>query len=182
MTSPSAVLNIATTVGAVGAGILLSLLIAACITDLRERRIPNKLVLALIVGGLLFNAFTTSSVAAVGRAGMAGLFGLAIWLPLYAFRMLGAGDVKFFAAACFWLTPAQVGHAALYTALAGGALSVFWLLVEYGPAYGLARAVFVSRAPIAAVRSRVGGPARRHVPYGIAMAVGVALAVWLPRS
>ncbi len=164
-------------------GVLFVVLLAtACVTDLRERRIPNRLVLVLLVGGMLSSFVASPSVGGVGRAIAAGLLGFAIWIPAYALRMLGAGDVKFFAAAAVWLAPVQVAHAAVYTALAGAALSVLWLVLEHGPAYGLSRALFVYQTPFAAAaQSRVAGPARRHVPYGIAMAVGLTLTVWLPR-
>jgi Flp pilus assembly protein protease CpaA len=95
--------------------------------------------------------------------------------------MLGAGDVKFFAAAALWLTPGQVVHAAFYTAAAGAVLSVLWLVLEHGARFGLARAIMVSQAPLTAAReARVGGPPRRHIPYGIAMAAGLVAAAWLP--
>lgn len=182
MLSLLAVLNVATVTGVAAGALFVALLAAACVTDARERRIPNRLVLVLLVLGLVSAIAAAPTAGGLGRALLAGALGFAIWIPFYAFRMLGAGDVKFFAAAAVWLAPAQVVHAALYTAVAGAVLSVLWLVLEYGPAYGLARAVFVYDAPAtAAAQSRVAGPPRRHIPYGIAMAIGLALVVWLPR-
>jgi prepilin peptidase CpaA len=162
--------------------VLVALLAAACFTDLRERRIPNRLVVAILASGVVFALARNVGVAGLGRALAAGALGFAIWIPFYAFRMLGAGDVKMFAAAAVWLAPMQVVHASLYTAAAGGVLSVFWLVLEYGPMYGLTRAITTYQAPLSAFgQSHVRGAPRRHVPYGIAMAVGLALAFWLPR-
>jgi prepilin peptidase CpaA len=149
-------------------------------TDARERRIPNLLV-ALIAAAGLAAVVVGPGPKFLGRAMVAGGLGFGIWIPFYVLRMLGAGDVKFFAAAALWLTPGQTVTAALYTAFAGAGLSVLWLVLEHGPRFGLARAVMVSQAPVAAAReARVGGPARRHIPYGIAMAAGLAAAAWLP--
>lgn len=179
---PSLGLTAATTGGALVATVYVALLAAGCVTDFRERRIPNRLVLLLLVAGLGYTAL-----AAPARAGLLGALaamagGFALWLPFYALRMLGAGDVKFFAAGAAWLAPAQMLHAAFYTALAGGLLSVLWLVLEHGTVFGLARSLQVARQPAAAMGgSHVRGESRRHIPYGIAMAVGLALSVWLPR-
>jgi prepilin peptidase CpaA len=178
-TTPLAVT--ADTVLGLGSGVVfVALLLAGCVTDARERRIPNRLV-ATIACGAFAAVLASAGPAALLRGLAAGALGFAIWIPFYAVRMLGAGDVKFFAAAALWLTPAQVIHAALYTAFVGAGLSVLWLVLEHGPRFGLARAVMVVQTPIATAReSHVRGPARRHIPYGIAMAVGLVAAAWLP--
>jgi prepilin peptidase CpaA len=172
--SPTSALGIATGV------VFVVLLVAGCVTDARERRIPNRLV-ALIAGVGFAAVVAGVGPMFLGRALAAGALGFAIWIPFYALRMLGAGDVKFFAAAALWLTPGQVVAAAFYTAFVGAGLSVLWLVLEHGARFGLARAVMVWQAPVAAARhARVGGPPRRHIPYGIAMAAGLTAAAWLP--
>jgi prepilin peptidase CpaA len=169
--------------GGFPAAVFLALLVAACVTDVRERRIPNRLVAVLLAAGVAHTLAATPDVGALGRALAAGALGFAIWIPFYALRMLGAGDVKLFAAASVWLTPALVLRAALYASLFGGALSLVWILLEYGAAYGMVRLTFLTHQPIATLRAgRVGGDARRHIPYGIAMALGLSLAVWLSRA
>lgn len=73
------------------------LVLVAGIYDIRFRRIPNWLVLPAIPLGLALNAFLYSwrglQESALG-------FGLAvlIYMPLYALRGMGAGDVKLAAA------------------------------------------------------------------------------------
>ena len=106
------------------------LLVFAIAWDLRHRRIPNALVIATISLGL---AFALSSLgakrgAAVAAEGMA--VGLALWLPWWWFGMMGAGDVKFFAAAAAWLGPRGALSAALVTALVGGVLGIGWVLTR----------------------------------------------------
>jgi prepilin peptidase CpaA len=174
-------LTAATPAGLAAAAVFATLLVAACVTDFRERRIPNAIVAMLLVGGLTYTLCTTWSLGAVGRSLLACALGFVIWIPFYALRMLGAGDVKLFAAGAIWLVPGQVLQAALYAALFGGALSLLWLVLEHGASRGIARAAFLYTQPLSALTSagRVGGDVRRHIPYGIAITLGLCLVVWL---
>ncbi len=159
--------------------LLTILLLTACVTDVRARRIPNALVLA-VVGAALVRAslitWTPASDAGLasgpGDAALGALAGLALWLPLYVAGAFGAGDVKLFAAAAAWLGPAAVPSATLYAALAGGVLGLAWFgargVATHVPALA-ARALPVLR-PSADGMSRV--------PYGVAIVVGVLAVVW----
>ena len=146
--------------------LLTALLLAACVTDVRARRIPNALVLALT--GAAFVHAAAVVWAGVPAAGLAAGFsdaalgavaGLALWLPLYAAGAFGAGAVKLFAAAAAWRGPAGVPTAALNVAFAGGALGLAWLAARQFPMLPTARP---------------------RIPYGVAITAGVLGAVWLP--
>ena len=164
---------------AVAGAVFSLLLLIVCASDLRARRIPNKIVLLLAVLGVLHSALVVGPLRGPLLALAAMALGLAIWLPFYAFRFLGAGDVKFFAAACAWIGPAAVVRAALLSALCGALLVVVWALV-----YALRDYVVTSRRPVGASADRadrLDAPAtRRRLPYGLAMAAGLSVAVWLP--
>lgn len=156
--------------GVAAAAVFLLLLVVAGVTDVRERRIPNVVVLALLAAGLLVSALLGGAAGAGWSLAAAGL-GFIIWIPFYVFRMLGAGDVKLFAAAAAWLAPLQVVDAALVTAFIGGALSVFWIVRESGGAAGLVRILHAARYRQTLVQTE-----RRHkLPYGVAMAIGLSL-------
>src|SRR6188768_2498432 len=108
-----------------------ALLIVACITDLRTRRIPNALTFSAIATALLFHLLTGGwSAAGWGIAGC--LLGFLLFFPLFALRGMGAGDVKLLAAVGAWLGPSQVVMAALATSIAGGVIA---LLVALGHGY-----------------------------------------------
>jgi prepilin peptidase CpaA len=149
--------------------VLGALLVGACVTDVRARRIPNALVLAVLVAGLARAALAAGwgpallldPTAPVPTAALlAGVVGLAIGLPLYALGLMGAGDVKLFAAAAVWLGPAGLARACWWTAIAGGVLALAW--VAASP---------LRRAPApSAGRARVRAGA---LPYGLAVAAGV---------
>lgn len=157
------------------------LLLCACATDFRARRIPNALVLTVFVAALVRAALiafgsgsgTTPGLAAgPGDAAMGALCGLALWLPLYAIGVFGAGDVKLFAAAAAWLGPSAVPSATLYAALAGGVLGLAWFGAQRVTALipSLAARALPLLQPTSAGRSRV--------PYGVAIAAGVLGVVW----
>src|SRR4051812_26472994 len=83
------------------------ILVFAAIGDVRTRRIPNRLVLALALLGFLYCAVTRGPMWGGLRA-LEGLFvGMGLWLPFYALGWLGAGDVKLVGAAGAWLGPIE---------------------------------------------------------------------------
>lgn len=165
------------------------LLVIACITDALTRRIPNELVLLLVVGGLARALVREPGAASLVPAVEAMGLGFVIWIPFHLLRMLGAGDVKLFAAASAWLAPMAVVNAALLAALVGGVLSLVWMLRSYGGAFTLFKvsqmaSVSGARAQMAATRARSAGlggtSGRTRLPYGIAMAIGLLVTAWLP--
>src|SRR5215218_9424819 len=81
----------------------LGLLAIGVVTDVRSRRIPNLLVIVLLGTGLT-GALTGLSLAhSLLDALLGALAGLAVWLPFWLLGLLGAGDVKYFAAAASWV-------------------------------------------------------------------------------
>jgi prepilin peptidase CpaA len=107
----------------VSVGILTVLLLVAAWHDIKSHRIPNLLVLAGVLIGFFLRARMEGwSGAADGGQGLA--VGLAVLLPFYAMRMLGAGDVKLMAMVGVFLGPWGVLGALLATFLAGGVLAL----------------------------------------------------------
>lgn len=161
---------------------LAALLLAAVASDLHRRRIPNMLVLYGMVLGLAFQALAPAGQGLLqgGGLGMAaallgGLTGLALLLPFYALRMLGAGDVKLLSMVGVWLGAAAVLQVALWTVLAGALLSLGVMLSTESK-----RSVCRHLLSLLAFASlgTVGGatPPRAtttgRLPYGVAIAVG----------
>lgn len=112
---------------------LFALCALAVIHDLLFRRIPNGLVLAGAALGILFQTFAPEGEGLfafpAGGLGftsalLGGLTGLGLFMPMYALRAMGAGDVKLLAMIGIYLGPAGVAWAALWTLLAGGVLGL----------------------------------------------------------
>ena len=154
------------------AGLVLSALLAlACFFDVRARRIPNVLVRTLAATGLAYALVHGPGTRGAVRALLSAILGLALWLPFSLSGKLGTGDVKLFAAASAWLEPGTCLRAALFAALLGGVLAIVWVM----------------RQRIGAGRAEIGGGSDRQrgrvaLPYGVAMAAGVAIVVWMPAA
>ncbi|MGI4812243.1 MAG: A24 family peptidase [Janthinobacterium lividum] len=75
------------------------------LADVGMRRVPNPLLLILVVGQSYVLVSHGYSLQAVTRVdALLGLIiGLGVSLPFYLFRVMGAGDVKFFAVIGFVL-------------------------------------------------------------------------------
>src|SRR6188474_3847311 len=68
----------------------------ACVFDLRTRRIPNALTFGAALAALLFHRFTGGTEGAMLAAG-GWVVGLFLFLPFFAMRGMGGGDVKLLA-------------------------------------------------------------------------------------
>ncbi|MEZ5645216.1 MAG: prepilin peptidase [Burkholderiaceae bacterium] len=172
-------------------GLTLSL---AVWTDIRQRRIPNELVLVLLAAGFLLNLADTAASTQAGvfsdqpdalglGLSLAGaLTGLVLFLPMWLLRALGAGDVKLFAAVGAFAGPAATVNLALCVFAAGGVLALARLKLFPGKELVLHN----MRALLGT--ARVGTPgsgfdARTQtawrMPYSAAIAGGVAAyAAW----
>src|SRR4051812_33482293 len=104
------------------------LLVIACITDVRWRRIPNALVLVLALTGFAFSVALEPWWPGLLRAGSGLTLGFAIWILFHVAGGMGAGDVKLFAAAAAWLGPGGAWRGALVAGPGGGVL-LRWALV-----------------------------------------------------
>lgn len=110
--------------------LLLSVLvIVAAAFDLRTRRIPNWLCAAGLLAGfasqIALSHWTGARDAALG-AGLA----LLIYIPLFALRAVGGGDVKLMAAVGSLAGPSSWIAIFLVTALVGGAIALVMIALK----------------------------------------------------
>ncbi len=111
------ILNVAV-IGAVG---------VASVTDVRARRIPNRLTLTILLAGLGLNAafFGADGLLSSGAGSMVGL---GLLLPLFLLGGLGAGDVKLLAALGALKGPEFAFFTCLWAGVVGGAMALLGLL------------------------------------------------------
>jgi prepilin peptidase CpaA len=160
-----------------------AVLILACITDLRTRRIPNVLTFSAIAAALLYHA----AIGGLNAAGwsLAGcLLGALLFFPMFALRGMGAGDVKLLAAVGAWLGPSQVAIVALVSSLAGGVIAIavalghgylrtaihnLWMLLMHWRVTGI--------RPLQEVT--LEGTRGPRLAYAVPISIGTMVTLWL---
>ncbi len=114
--------------------VLILTVLAAGFYDLRVRRIPNWVNLTGALLGLVLNTYFEGlhRQAGHGLATSAGgmLIALCVYVPLYALKGMGAGDVKLMAAIGAIVGPGNWFNIFLVTALLGGVASLTLVLVR----------------------------------------------------
>src|SRR5215471_2331638 len=78
-------------------GIILISATTAGILDMRDRRIPNWLVIITVGTSFVFH-IAVAGLPGLGSSALGMSIGTAILFPLFLLRGMGAGDVKFFGA------------------------------------------------------------------------------------
>jgi prepilin peptidase CpaA len=151
-------------------------LVWLAVTDVRERRLPNKGVLAVAALFFVDAAFVHMSLVVVGGHVLTATAVGVLCVGLYLMGMLGGGDVKLVAAISLW-----VGGNLLVVTLTLMLVAVAGLLVAL---LGLATRRLDPAACFGPMRSLAFFSCRRGVPYGVALAVGggaaILLPMWLP--
>lgn len=161
------------------AGVAFLLLLGAiCVSDVRTRRVPNALVASLAVTGIVASTLRQPGFAGLAAAVLGMMTGLALWLPFWLLRMLGAGDVKLFAAASAWLGPWAALEGSLLTAIYGGVAAILVMLVQRGVPFTVVRLAHALRSP--GILRDNPAPAGARLPYALAITAGVCTASWLP--
>jgi prepilin peptidase CpaA len=160
-----------------------TLVLLACIPDLRTRRIPNALTLGAAVVAFAFHAATAGLPGLATSAG-GWLLGVALFLPMFALRGMGAGDVKLLAAVGAWLGPGQVIWVALITSVAGGVLALIvaawhgYLRTAVTNVYALLMHWRLSGVqPLE--RVTLAGSSGPRLAYAVPIAVGTVVTLWL---
>lgn len=158
----------------IGFALVLVAAAVAVYTDLKRGRIPNMLVLAMLVCGLAVQAIHGWVQVAIALAIFAAV--LIAGVPLFSMRIMGGGDVKFMAAAAATLGWPDAVTFLLYTLVAGGVLGV-----AYSIARGRLRSTLAGVGALAFPMLYGARPATSPLrsatmPYALAILAG-ALAV-----
>jgi len=150
---------------------LSGILTAAAYTDLRSHRIPNKLI---VLGLIMAGAFQLVTNGAHGLLSgfLAAVLGLGCFMPLYALRAMGAGDVKLMAVVGFFTSPRGVVYAVVLSLLAGGLCALGYLIWRAIRAY--AGAVVQEGIAAGAISAFVAARLARRdrLPFALPIAVG----------
>jgi prepilin peptidase CpaA len=156
--------------------------LAATWFDWRTRRLPNALTFGAAAAGCCAGAFG-SGLAGLGASAAGWGLGLLLFLPVFALRGMGAGDVKLLAAFGAWLGPAGVWWTAIYGAIAGGLLAIP-LLVARGAVIRTLRNLrdLFTFWRVVGPRPHPGltldSPDAIRMPYALPIALGAVAAHW----
>ena len=176
-------------------GLLVALLMLAAFIDVRTFRIPNWLTVGGAAVGLGLNtAISWHSLSAAWAVNgflwaLGGLAaGLVIMLPMYALRVMGAGDVKLMAMVGAFLGLSQIVPAVLCVFVAGGVLALgysVWRRAFRRMAsnvtqivQSMAFAAFAGFRPTGALAAR---PSIGNLPYGVSIGAGTIAWIVLSR-
>jgi prepilin peptidase CpaA len=149
--------------------VLISL--TAAVSDMRTRRIPNALSAALVVVGIVIQAFA-SGVNGAAIACVMIVLAILVGSFAHAQRWLGGGDVKLLAGGLACFGPQYAPDFLLVTALAGGVLALTMAAREHRVAAVFGNAAFGmlygrGRIPSSASTARI--------PYAVAICSGMLL-------
>ena len=148
--------------------VLAVLLIAAAVEDGIRLRISN-ITVGLVLVAAIVAAVVVGPQLVLWQNLVVFLALLAVGTPMFAAGKLGGGDVKLLAATGLWFD----FHGALWmlicVALAGGVLALIVLILR---AFSWSEKL---RERVVLLRPKAG------IPYGIAIASGALIAMWLER-
>jgi prepilin peptidase CpaA len=140
-----------------------ALVASAALTDMNSFRIPNRVSLALAA---LYPLHVLVSPTPVGWSMALAVAALvfAAGFVLFVLGMVGGGDVKLLAAVSLWAGSPLVAPLLVVMGLAGGAMALAALAVQYARRYRTSGivGVIVPDASVAAPK----------LPYGVAIAAG----------
>ena len=149
-----------------------ALVLTGAVRDLISYTIPNWISFAILG---LFPIAALAADVSLPTAGLHAAIGVGVLvaaMAMFAFRWIGGGDAKLFAAAAFWMGWPAVTDFMLWTALTGGVLAVVLMSMRRAPL----RPLVLLGPPWLVKLSEPGGAA----PYGVAIAAGALMA--LPKS
>ena len=174
-----------TATGMLWGGVFTLLLLLSAVVDIRQRRIPNAGVVVLLALGLAYSLSTRPLAGALSASLLGCLLGFGLFIAFWPMGLIGAGDVKLFAAIGVWLGPSATWNAALITVIVGGVMAMYTLVRSRQVSSAMRRiALAVSTRSAAVLAPPPGDVAARsgHVPYAVAIATGALVVAWLSPS
>ncbi|XAH24555.1 A24 family peptidase [Xylophilus sp. GW821-FHT01B05] len=163
---------------------LLLLLLAVLVCDWRERRVPNRLLLAGVIAGAIALVPGVQPLGIGHWQALAGMaIGFCVLLPFYPLGWMGAGDVKFAGVLGLWFGVQALLPIWCLASVLAAVHALAWLVLQRYPLPPVLYQALAGPPGPAAMPAGddtpPAGPRRRCIPYAsyLAMAALVVLAV-----
>lgn len=166
----------------VGSVICVSL---AAIIDVSTRRVPNWLTIPGICMGVCINGYLSGAEGV--KSSLLGVFtGFLLLFFAYLLGGMGAGDVKLLSAVGSFVGPRLVFYSFVWMALAGGVIAFFVLIYKKAFSQTLRNlrsllSGWILRTHENGVDISLKNPSLLKLPYGVAIAIGTVLAIFIQR-
>jgi prepilin peptidase CpaA len=161
---------------------LFAILSLAAFFDIKQRRIPNWVVLVGFTGGVVLSALQGSTQLIFSVAGF--FIGIVALLIPFAFGWMGAGDVKLFAAVGSLLGYPRLPRVFFYSCLVAGSIALLALALGYAQQVSF-KSVWTD-CKFIFLTARTGLPKRIalesnafSVPWGVAIGAGTIMAYYI---
>ncbi len=168
-------------------GVLVLMVTIAAVYDIQFRRVPNLLVLSGLVLSLVIHVtfVTYSEFSGFKDWGFGLLTGFGLFLPLYALKAMGAGDVKLMAMAGSFLDAGSAIGVVFTTLVVGGVLAIAVAL--WNGVLRQAISNIHTQLTLTMFKKLSGGNAQLeqlpssagNLPYAVAIAIGTLIHVIL---
>lgn len=150
--------------------------VVAAITDLRSRRIPNRITYPAMLAGLVLETLAYGWHGLL-RSFEGGLLFGGIFLLFHLVRAMGAGDVKLATALGCIVGPSASLQVMFFTAIAGGALAIIVMIATGRVLQTLRNTLSVVGFHVVhGLRAHpvvnLDNPGAARMPYGLAFAAG----------
>jgi prepilin peptidase CpaA len=157
--------------------------IVAAVIDVRTQKIPNWLTLPFTLIGMLLNFFINGNQGLISSA-LGLLAGFLLLYFVYLLGGMGAGDVKLLGAVGALLGPRMVFYTFIWMALAGGALAFLFILYKRAFSQTFRNLKILLLGWVLGIADSEANITIKNqslvkLPYGVAIALGTILAVWL---
>jgi prepilin peptidase CpaA len=159
----------------IGLCVLVVLLAWSVYTELTAQRIPNWLTMTGMAAGLLLGYLPGG--ISLGSSLVGFCIGFGFLLIFYLYGGMGGGDVKLMGAVGALLGYPLIVPAIVYTAFIGLVLALFRLLSQR--AFWLRAGRLARRCTGGAATTAEAPPIQRTVPYGLAIAAGTLLVLFV---
>mgnify|MGYP001175631313 CR=1 FL=1 len=165
---------------------LILLIVATTMIDLLQHRIPNLLCICVLGLGITMQSYSAGWEGAI-TAASGSVTGLLLFLPLYLFKGMGAGDVKMMASLGALFGPFNTLIAAAFALVIGGLLAMIYLLLRLFLFLDWGKAVHVLKSFLTSIRllaytrqyfppeNDIAELASMRFPYALAIAGGALI-------